>query len=123
MTSCAVRLTVSRKAEYPAPDDMKPEKTMNRFRCLAAILVAGVSCLLSGTALADAHDYGHQRTKSTYHYQNMRSPQPDIEREQTHRQGDNNRLERQQEQSQHRQDRAYRDFNRSRNYMDNSRRR
>ncbi len=102
---------------------MKPEKTMNRFRCLAAILVAGVSCLLSGTALADTQDYGHQRTKNTYHYQNMRSPQYDIEREHTRLQRDHDRLERQQEQLQHRQNRAYRDFNRSRNYMGGSRRR
>ena len=96
---------------------------MDRFSCLATILVAGISCLSSGTALADAYDYGHHRTKNTYHYQNMRSPQYDIEREHMRLQRDHDRLERQQKQLQHRQERTYRDFNRSRNYTNGSRRR
>lgn len=96
---------------------------MNRSRYLAAILAAGVSCLLSGTALADPYDYGHHRTDNTYHYQKMRSPEYDLDREHMRLQRDHDRLQRQQDQLQHRQERAYRDFSRSRSYMGGSRRR
>ena len=97
---------------------------MNRFRYLAAILTAaGVSCLLSGTALAGPYDNGHHSTNDTYHYRKMRSPEHDIEQEHMRLQRDHDRLQRQQEQLQHRQERAQRDFSRSRNYMGGSRRR
>ena len=97
---------------------------MNRFRYLAAILTAaGVSCLLPGTALAGSYESGHRYVGGTYHYQKMRSPQHDIEREHMRLQSEHDRLQRQQEQLQHRQERAHRDFNRSRNYMGVNRKR
>lgn len=97
---------------------------MNRFRYLAATLTAaGVSCLLPCTVLAGSYENGHRSVSDTYHYQKMRSPQHDIEREHMRLQSEHDRLQRQQEQLQHRQEREHRDFSRSRNDMSGNRKR
>ena len=104
-------------------NDMKPENAMNRFSCFATALATCLSCLLAGTAHADSYEHEHYRPDKKYHYQNMPSPQYDLDRESMHLQRNHDRLERQQDQLRHRQERAHRDFSRSHDYMRGSRRR
>ena len=98
------------------------KKLKQRMMAGSAALFTGLVSV-AGTAHADSYEHEHYRPDKKYHYQNMPSPQYDLDRESMHLQRNHDRLERQQDQLRHRQERAHRDFSRSHDYMRGSRRR